>query len=65
VSSKFQDRSLRKPTRLGISRWALQNSEDRIRGIEAGADDFLSKPPNPHELLARIRSLVRLKRSYR
>jgi putative two-component system response regulator len=41
---------------------ALQNSEDRIRGIEAGADDFLSKPPNPHELLARIRSLFRLKR---
>jgi putative two-component system response regulator len=41
---------------------ALQNSEDRIRGIEAGADDFLSKPPNPHELLARVRSLFRLKR---
>jgi putative two-component system response regulator len=41
---------------------ALQDSRDRIRGIEAGADDFLSKPANPHELLARARSLMRIKR---
>jgi putative two-component system response regulator len=41
---------------------ALQNSEDRIRGIEAGADDFVSKPFNAHELRARIRSLIRIKR---
>ncbi len=41
---------------------ALQNSGDRIRGIEAGADDFVSKPFNPHELRARIRSLIRIKR---
>jgi putative two-component system response regulator len=41
---------------------ALQNSEDRIRGIDAGADDFLSKPVNAHELRARVRSLIRIKR---
>jgi putative two-component system response regulator len=41
---------------------ALTASEDRIRGIEAGADDFLAKPPVVAELEARVRSLVRLKR---
>jgi putative two-component system response regulator len=40
----------------------LTASEDRIRGIEAGADDFLAKPPVIAELEARVRSLTRLKR---
>ena len=40
---------------------ALTDSEDKIRGLEAGADDFLSKPVNDIALMSRVRSLVRLK----
>lgn len=39
----------------------LTNREDRIQGIECGADDFLSKPINKEELLARVHSLLRMK----
>jgi two-component system cell cycle response regulator len=40
---------------------ALSDAEDRVRGLDAGADDFLTKPVNDLALYARIRSLVRLK----
>ena len=39
----------------------LSEKEDRIQGINAGADDFLSKPIDLNELLARTRSLIKLK----
>ena len=42
---------------------ALNEVGDRVRGLEAGADDFLTKPVNDVALFARIRSLVRLKRA--
>jgi putative two-component system response regulator len=41
---------------------ALNDSSDKIRGLDAGADDFLTKPVTPAELRARVRSLIRLKR---
>ena len=41
---------------------ALQGSEDKARGLEAGAEEFLSKPVNKVELLARINSMICLKR---
>ena len=40
---------------------ALDPAQERIKGIEAGADDFLTKPINQAELLGRVRSLLRVK----
>jgi putative two-component system response regulator len=40
---------------------ALRDIDDRVRGIEAGCDDFISKPIDKTELLARVKSLLKVK----
>ncbi|WP_373501358.1 HD domain-containing phosphohydrolase [Desulfococcus sp.] len=44
---------------------ALDDSESKIKGIEVGADDFITKPPNRNELITRTRSLIKLKTLYK
>jgi len=57
-----QDNKYRNHRRLPIILvTALRETEDRVKGIEAGCDDFLSKPFDKMELLARVRSLVKVK----
>jgi class 3 adenylate cyclase/CheY-like chemotaxis protein len=43
---------------------SLDPTQERIKGLEAGADDFLTKPVNQPELLARVKSLLRIKSLY-
>ena len=43
---------------------SLDPAEERINGLEAGADDFLAKPVDEQELMVRIRSLLRIKELY-
>ena len=43
---------------------ALATKEDLVRGLDAGADEFLSKPVNDFELRARVRSMLRIKKQY-
>jgi len=43
---------------------ALDPSQERAKGLEAGADDFLAKPVSQSELLARVKSLLRIKMLY-
>ncbi len=58
-------RSLREETKLPIIiLTALQDEADRVMGLELGADDYLTKPFSPRELLARIRALLRRSRMH-
>ena len=53
-------RSLREETKLPIIiLTGLRDEADRVMGLELGADDYLTKPFSPRELLARIRALLR------
>ena len=51
------------PTRLlPVVMVTAHGDQEKVKGIEAGADDFLLKPIDQTELLARVRSLIRIKR---
>lgn len=53
-------RNLRKESELPVIMLTARGEDlDRIIGLELGADDYLAKPANPRELLARIRAILR------
>lgn len=57
-------RHLRTTSRLPvILLTAMTEDTDKIVGLEVGADDYVSKPFNPHELLARIKAVIRRSQS--
>ena len=57
-------RELSEKTDVGIILVTARNDEiDRIVGLEIGADDYVTKPFNPRELLARVKNLIRRKQS--
>ena len=60
VCRKLRSQSISYTPILMLS--ARQNVEDRLDGLEVGADDYLPKPFDARELLARVKSLLRIKR---
>jgi len=58
-------RSLRKESELPVIMLTARGEDlDRIIGLELGADDYLAKPANPRELLARIRAVLRRSKAH-
>jgi two-component system response regulator CpxR len=53
-------KALREHTDLPVLLFSSRNDDiDRIIGLEIGADDYLSKPANPHELISRLKAILR------
>jgi two-component system response regulator CpxR len=58
-------RNLRKESDLPVIMLTARGDDlDRIIGLELGADDYLAKPANPRELLARIRAILRRSKTH-
>lgn len=58
---EMRQKGIRTPCLLLTARDAV---EDRVTGLDAGADDYLSKPFNGRELLARVRAMLRRRDSF-
>jgi putative two-component system response regulator len=61
VCRRLKNNELTRMTRV-ILVTALDDTASRIKGIESGADDFVTRPPNRMELVARTKSLIKLKK---